>query len=166
MHEPQISLTGNLAFDPDVRFTSNGVAVADLRIASTRRYKLGEAWVDGETLWFDVACWKQLAENVGSSLKKGDKVTVAGRLVQKTWTREDGTSSVKLVIDASTVGVDLSRFPVRVEKPVRVGGAADALSDRWLDKSSGEIVAAPEGDPGPLVPFHDDEDLDVEERAA
>ena len=165
MNEPQIHLTGNLAFDPEVRYTPNGVPVVDLRVASTRRYKLGEDWHDGETLWFDVACWKQLAENVSGSLHKGDKVTVAGRLVQKSWTREDGTTSVKLVVDASAVGVDLSRFPVRVEKPVRAGGAADALSDRWADKTTGDAVAAPVGDPGPLVPFTD-EDLDDAEQAA
>ena len=126
MNEPQIHLTGNLAFDPEVRYTPNGVAVADLRVASTRRYKIGEDWHDGETLWFDVACWKQLAENVGSSLKKGDKVTVAGRLTQRTWIREDGSPSVKLVVDATAVGVELSRFPVKVLKPAREGSAAEA----------------------------------------
>lgn len=165
MNEPQIQLTGNLAFDPDVRYTPNGVPVVDLRVGTTRRYKVGEEWRDGETLWFDVACWKQLAENAGGSLKKGDKVTVSGRLVQKTWTREDGSSSVKLVIDAATVGVDLSRFPVRVEKPIRTGGAADALSDKWTDSLPGAVAEAAVGDPGPLVPFRDD-DVDLEEQAA
>ena len=131
MNEPQISLAGNLAFDPEVRYTPTGIAVVDLRVACTRRYKMGEEWIDGETLWFDVACWKQVAEHAAASLKKGDKVTVAGRLVQKTWTREDGSSTIKLVIDASAVGVDLSRYPVRVEKPIRPGSAAEAIPDRW-----------------------------------
>lgn len=142
MYEPQITLTGNIAFDPQVRYTPNGVPVVDLRVGTTKRYKLGDDWQDGETLWFDVACWKQLAENAGASLHKGDKVTVTGRLSQKTWVREDGTSSVKLVIDATTVGVDLSRFPVKVDKPIRVGGAADALIDEhegWVDHETGEI---------------------------
>lgn len=155
MHEPQIQLTGNLGYDPDVRYTPNGVAVVDLRVGTTPRVKMGEEWRDGETLWFDVACWKQLAENAGGSLKKGDKVTVSGRLLQKTWTREDGSSSVKLVIDATSVGADLSRFPVRVVKPIRAEGAAAALADKWADTSTGEIVDAPLGDPGPLVPMSD-----------
>lgn len=140
MNEPQITITGNLAFDPDVRITPTGVPVVDLRIASTRRTKVGEDWEDGETLWFDVACWKQLAENVGGSLHKGDRVTVEGRLIQKTWTREDGSTSVKLLIDARTVGVDLSRYPVRVLKPARVGGAGDLLADKWLVPDTGELV--------------------------
>ena len=155
MHEPQIQLTGNLGFDPDVRYTPNGVPVLDLRVGTTRRFKVGEEWRDGETLWFDVACWKQLAENAAGSLKKGDKVTVSGRLVQKTWTREDGSSSVKLVIDAATVGVDLSRYPVRVEKPIRPGGAADALSDKYVDVTPVAGVDALLGDPGPLVALSD-----------
>lgn len=163
MHEPQIHLTGNLAFDPEVRYTPNGVAVVDLRVATTRRFKMGEEWKDGETLWFDVACWKQLAENVGASLKKGDKVTVAGRLLQKSWTREDGTVSTKLVIDASAVGADLNRFPVKVTRPVRDGSIAEALPERWVNSDTG--VLAEVGDPGPLAPLTD-EDLEAAEEAA
>ncbi len=143
MNEPQIQLTGHLAFDPEVRTTSNGVPVTDLRVATSRRFKVGEEWQDGETLWFDVACWKQLAENVGSSLKKGDKVVVEGKLIQKTWVRDDGTSSVKLVVDARTVGVDLARYPVKVLKPVRPGSAGELLEGKWVSEETGEIADAP-----------------------
>jgi single-strand DNA-binding protein len=151
VNEPQIHLTGNLAFDPNLRTTPNGVSVLDLRVASTQRRKVGEEWQDGETLWFDVACWKQLAENASTSLHKGDRVTVSGRLAQKSWTKEDGTTGVKLVIDATAVGVDLSRYPVTVAKPVRESAAEGAFG--WAHMGTGEIVDAPTGDPGPLVPF-------------
>ena len=153
MNEPQIHLSGNLAFDPEVRTTPAGVPVVDLRVASTRRYKVGEEWEDGETLWFDVACWKQLAENIGGSLKKGDRVTVEGRLTQKTWIRDDGSASVKLVIDARTVGVDLARYPVRVLKPLRPGSAVEAFADKYLNEDTGEVVS------GPLVPLPDEEEV-------
>ena len=159
MNEPQISLSGNLAFDPSLRYTPNGVAVVDLRIASTQRRKVGDAWEDGETLWFDVACWKQLAEHVSTSLHKGDRVTVAGRLAQKSWKRDDGTEGVKLVVDATSVGVDLSRYPVSVLKPVRESAAQEVFPDRWVDRTTGEVVSAPLGDPGPLVPLPDDEEV-------
>lgn len=165
MNEPQISLTGNVAFDPVVRYTPNGVAVVDLRVGSTGRMKSGEEWKDRETLWFDVSCWKQLAENVGSSIKKGDGVTVSGRLTQRTWTREDGTKSVNLEIDATAVGVDLARCPARVQRPVRPGGSADAFPERWADRTTGEIVPTPETDFGPLVPFTD-AGFDEDEHAA
>lgn len=139
MNEPHISLTGNLAFDPVVRITPNGVPVLDLRVASTRRTKVGEDWEDGETVWFDVVCWKSLAENAGSSLHKGDRVTVEGRLTQKTWVREDGTSSSKLVIDARHLGIDLSRYPVRVLRPVLESSGANAFADKYFDDETGEV---------------------------
>ena len=90
-----------------------------------------------------MVCWKSLAENVGTSLNKGDRVTVEGRLTQKTWIRPDGTPSVKLVIDARSVGVDLSRYPVKVLKPVRPGSAAEAFADKYLDQVTGELVGGP-----------------------
>ncbi|MGB8652732.1 MAG: single-stranded DNA-binding protein [Mycobacteriales bacterium] len=140
MNEPQISLTGNLARDPELRFTPNGVPVADLRIGSTQRRRVGEQWEDGETLWFDVACWKQLAENVCASLKKGDRITVAGRLAQRSWARGDGSTGTTLVVDASAVGVDLGRYPVTVRKPVREGSAVEVFADRYLDAAGSDVA--------------------------
>ena len=163
MNEPQIHLSGNLAFDPTLRFTPNGVAVLDLRVGSTQRRKVGEQWQDGETLWFDVTCWKQVAENAAASLKKGDKVTVTGRLAQSSWTREDGTTSSKLVVDATAVGVDLARFPVTVNKPVRE--SAGEATFGWAHPQTGEVMPVPIGDSGPLVPF-DQEEREAEEVAA
>ncbi|MCW2501519.1 MAG: single-strand binding protein, partial [Frankiales bacterium] len=157
MHEPLISLTGNLAFDPTLRYTPNGVAVVDLRVASTQRRKAGEDWEDGETLWFDVACWKQLAENANASLHKGDRVTVTGRLAQKSWTREDGSTSVRLVVDATALGIDLTRHRITVVKPVRESAAEATFPDRWADTGGGPAGPPALGDAGPLVPVSDEE---------
>ncbi len=140
MYEPHIDLAGNLASDPTIRFTPNGHQVVDLRVATSRRYQVGEEWHDGETLWFDVACWKQLAANVAESLKKGDKVIVSGRLTQRSWTREDGSIGSTLVVDATNVGVDLARNPVVVKRPIREGSAAEALRDRWDTSASTEVA--------------------------
>lgn len=141
MNEPTIELTGHLGADPELRYTPNGAAVADLRIATTRRFKTGEEWQDGETMWFEVAVWNRLAEHVRESLHKGDKVMVKGRLLQRSWTRDDGTVSTKLVIDATGVGIDLGRAPVQVKLPVREGSAAASLPERW----------GSEGAPAPAV---------------
>ena len=127
MNNPQISLTGNLAFDPKLRVTANGSSVVDLRIATTPRKKVGEDWVDGETLWFDVSVWKQSAENIAHSLHKGDRVTVSGRLAQSTFIRDDGTEKVKLAVEGAMVGVDISRYPITVNKPVRDNAAEEAF---------------------------------------
>jgi single-strand DNA-binding protein len=131
VNEPTIELTGHLGADPTLRFTPNGVPVTDLRIATTRRFKIGEEWQDGETMWFEVAVWKQLAEHVAASVNKGDKVMVKGRLTQRSWTRDDGTITTKLVIDATGVGVDLGRAPVKVLLPVRESSAAGSFPERW-----------------------------------
>lgn len=151
MNEPQIQLSGNLAFDPTLRVTPSGLSVLDLRVGSTQRRKVGEEWQDGETLWFDVTCWKQVAENAASSLKKGDRVTVAGRLAQSSWVREDGSVSTKLVVDATAVGVDLARYPVEVKKPARESAGEKTFG--YAHPGTGEVMTAPIGDPGPLVPF-------------
>lgn len=142
MNEPTIELTGHLGADPDLRFTPNGFPVVDLRVATTRRFKVGEEWQDGETMWFNVSCWKQLAEHVAGSLHKGDKVVVTGRLSQSSWTREDGSVSSKLVIDATAVGIDLSRAPAKVMLPMREGSAAASLPEHWASEPAVEEAAA------------------------
>jgi single-strand DNA-binding protein len=147
VNNPQISLTGNLAFDPKIRFTPNGNPVVDLRIATTPRKKVGEDWVDGETLWFDVSVWKQFAENIAASLHKGDRVTVSGRLAQSTYIRDDGTAKVSLAVEGAVVGVDLSRYPITVNKPARSNAAEEAFG--------GEHAAEP-AQPGE-EPFDDAE---------
>lgn len=141
MNEPRISLTGFLGADPELRTTSNGVRVLDLRVATSRRIKVGEEWQDGETMWFEVACWNDLAENVSESLHKGDKVIIEGKLAQRTWVKDDGTSVPKLVIDAKTVGVDLGRYPVKVVKPMREGGAASTFAQERVNYTTGEVPA-------------------------
>jgi single-strand DNA-binding protein len=143
MNEPHIDLTGHLGADPTLRTTPNGVAVTDLRIATTRRYKVGEEWRDGETMWFEVAVWKQLAENVCATLKKGDKVCVSGRLLQRSWTREDGSVGASLVIDATAVGLDLGRSPAAVRRPMREGSAAAVLEERWQGAPETSSASSP-----------------------
>ena len=132
MNEPHIDFTGHLAFDPVVKFTPNGTSVVDLRVATTRRFKVGEEWQDGDTLWFDVACWKQLGENVAESVqegRQGDRQRAG--CCSARWAREDGSTGSTLVVDATHVGLDLSRSAAVVKRPIREGSAADALRDRW-----------------------------------
>jgi len=69
---------GNVAADPELRFTPAGVAVCNLRVMHTARYLDRESgeWTDGDTTTYDVACWRKLAENVAEGVQKGDTVTV------------------------------------------------------------------------------------------
>jgi single-strand DNA-binding protein len=87
----------------------HGVAVANLRVASTPRIKRKGQWMDGDTTWYSVSAWRSLADNIRDSVKKGDAVIVHGKLRTDAWKREDGQVSSTLLVEASFVGHDLSR---------------------------------------------------------
>jgi single-strand DNA-binding protein len=142
VNEPTITLVGHLGGDPELRYTPNGVAVCDLRVATTPRRQVGEEWFDRETLWFKLSCWRQVAEHVAGSFRKGDKVVVQGKLLQETYERKDGTTGVNLVIDATVVGADLSRCPVELKRPARTGSTADLMPEKWVDRETGEVLSA------------------------
>ncbi len=89
-------LAGNLTRDPELRFTQEGVPVASFSIAVNRVRSKSEA-VD----FFNVSCWRELAETVANYKKKGDPILVEGRLKYRTWQAPDGTkrSAVDVVAD-------------------------------------------------------------------
>ena len=150
MHEPLITVVGNVAGPPRQRTTPAGVAVSDFRIAATPRRldRAANTWSDGETIWFGVSTWRGLAEHVAASLKKGDRVVVSGRLTTRSWEVEGGERRTGLEIDAAHVGLDLARGPAEYVKP----GTLVVTEDPWL--SSGRVdqetgaVAAREPDLG------------------
>ncbi|MCU1672170.1 MAG: single-strand binding protein [Frankiales bacterium] len=147
MHEPQITITGNVAWPPRLRTLAGGTVVADFRVASTpRRFdKSTGTWSDLETTWFGITCWRGLAENAAASLKKGDRVVVTGSLVTRTWKNDAGETRTGLEIDAAAVGMDLSRGPVTQERPVRAERSSEPLESAWdgappADPLTGELV--------------------------
>jgi single-strand DNA-binding protein len=64
MADTHVTITGNLTADPEIKFTPNGAAVANFRIAVTARVRDGETWRDGETSYFRVNAWRALGEHV------------------------------------------------------------------------------------------------------
>jgi single-strand DNA-binding protein len=66
-------IVGNLVEDPEVRFTNNGIAVTNLRVAVTQRVQQDGQWRDGDTSFFKVNVWRGQAENLADSLSKGDR---------------------------------------------------------------------------------------------
>ena len=77
------TIVGNLVDDPELRFTNNGIAVANLRVAVTQRIQQDGEWRDGDTSFFKVNVWRGQAENLADFLTKGDRVMVTGRLRQR-----------------------------------------------------------------------------------
>ena len=92
----RVVLAGNLTRDPELRFTQEGVPVANFSIALNRVWSKSEA-VD----LFNVSCWRELGERVANYKRKGDPIVVEGRLQYRTWQTADGTkrSTVDVVAD-------------------------------------------------------------------
>jgi single-strand DNA-binding protein len=108
MPETFVSLVGNLTDDPEVRFTPQGTAVASFRLAVTPRVKDGGAWKDGDTSFFRVNAWRDLAEHVTDSLSKGDRALVVGRLKARSWEDKDtGERRSAVEVEAEEVGPSL-----------------------------------------------------------
>ena len=103
-----ITVRGFVATEPKSSTTPGGVATASFRLGSTdRRYdRAKDAWVDGNTNWFTVQGYRQLAGNIGCSIKKGQRVIVMGRLKMRSW-ENDGRIYHVAEIDAESVGHDL-----------------------------------------------------------
>jgi single-strand DNA-binding protein len=104
-----ITLTGLVATSPRHITTSEGLAITSFRLASNqRRFDRGQnAWVDGDTNWYTVTAFRQLGVHVASSIEKGQRVIVTGRVRVRDW--ESGEKSGTTVeIDAEAIGHDLT----------------------------------------------------------
>lgn len=102
------TMSGNLTRDPEIRYTRDGQASASFGVAVNRRWQVKgtDDWEES-TSFFDVVCWRDLAENVALSLVKGARVVVSGRLEQRTWENEDGDRRSRIELVADDVGASL-----------------------------------------------------------
>lgn len=87
----KVILIGNLGADPELRYTTSGVAVATLRLATSRRWKDKDGNMQDETEWHRVIVWNKSAEFCGNYLSKGSKIYVEGRLQTRKWQDQSGT---------------------------------------------------------------------------
>ena len=86
----KVMIIGNLGADPEMRYTANGSAVTEFRVASNRRYTTRDGEARDETEWFRVVTWNRLAEICSQYLSKGRQVYVEGRLQTRSWEGQDG----------------------------------------------------------------------------
>ena len=110
MNDTRITIVGNVVDEPRLRETKSGVKVASFRIASTsRRYdRENDRWVDNDSLFATVTCWRWMAENIAVSLHKGQPVIASGRLYSREY-KIDENLRVSYELDADAVGHDLAR---------------------------------------------------------
>ena len=115
-----VTITGNATRDPELRFTPSGQAVTSFGVAVNRRWqnRQTQEWEEA-TSFIDVTCWAQLAENVAESVGRGARVTVHGRLEQRSWETPDGDKRSKVEIVADDVAASLRWATVQITKNER-----------------------------------------------
>lgn len=104
-----VTIRGFVGTDVKCSVASSGLPITKFRLGSSARYfdKKTNAWADGDTNWYSVSMFRQLATNAGVSLQKGDRVIVTGRLRVRTWVNDEGKSGTTVEIDADSAGHDL-----------------------------------------------------------
>ena len=131
------TICGNLTREPEIRYTKEGQATTQLGVAVNRRWqdKTSGEWQEA-TSFFDVVCWRDLAENVALSLSKGMRVVVNGRLEQRSWETDDGEHRSKVEIVADEIGPSLRFATVDVHRLERRGGADDSVRSEDAEVTS------------------------------
>ena len=120
MADSTITIAGNLTRDPELRFTQGGRAVASFAVAVSYRFQSNGEWKE-ESSYFDVTAWGTLGENIASSLTKGTRVVVSGRLQQRRYETKEGEKRSAVEIVADEVGPSLRWATATVERTQRSG---------------------------------------------
>src|ERR671929_1885295 len=131
MSENSVTLVGNLTDDPELRFTAQGAAVANFRIAVSKRIRDAQTneWKDGETSFFRVNVWRQLAENVAESLAKGDRAVVIGRLKSRSWETPEGDKRSVVEVEADEVAPSLRWAIAKPQRATNGGKGKGEFND-------------------------------------
>lgn len=138
---PQVTITGTLTADPELRFTPSGVAVANFSIACNTRKKQGNDWVDGPATFVRCTVWKEYAENVAESLTRGTRVIAQGSLQQRDFETREGEKRTVLELQVEEIGPSLRWATARVNKAAKGnsgGGRSQAQEEPSGDWGSGD----------------------------
>ena len=95
----RVELLGRVGTDPELRYSQNGTAVCQLRLATDRRRQNGQAEAD----WHSVVCFGKLAEAVAEYVQKGNRVFVAGSLAQNSYEGQDGQRKHRTEVHAQEI---------------------------------------------------------------
>ncbi len=145
-----VTVTGNATREPELRFTPSGQAVANFGVAVNRRWqnRQTQEWEEAVS-FFDITCWANLAENVAETVGKGTRVTITGRLDQRSWETQEGDKRSKVEIVADDVAISLRWATAEVQRNERPDGGSGR-------PSGGGGGSAPRPDTPP--PYNPDEE--------
>lgn len=137
-----VTVVGNLASDPELRYTSSGTAMANISVAVNRRWQdRNNEWQE-ETSFFRGTVWREQAESVAESLHKGDRVIITGSLEQRSWETPEGDKRSVVELRIDELGPSLRWATATVNKTTRSGGS-------WGDAPSMPAAPVARDDFGP-----------------
>jgi single-strand DNA-binding protein len=111
-----MTVVGNLARDPELRYTPTGHAFASFTIASTERVRDGNGWKDGATTWVRCTAWRDLAEHAAETLHQGTRVVATGNVHQREYQDKDGSRRTDWELNVTDCGPSLLFATARVTK--------------------------------------------------
>jgi single-strand DNA-binding protein len=141
--ETIITVVGNLTADPELRYTQNGLPVANFTIASTPRNfdRAANEWKDGEALFLRASVWREFAEHVAGSLTKGSRVIATGRLKQRSYETKEGEKRTSIELEVDEIGPSLRYATAQVTRAASTGGQGGG-------QSRGQVADQPWSTPG------------------
>lgn len=147
-----ILIRGFTASDPALSTLPNGVPVVNFRLASTPRWQDATGtWKEGTTNWYTVKAYRRLAQNIATSIEKGQPLVVSGRQRISRWNREDGTQGTTVEVDALGIGHDLnygtSTFARTVEKRAVNEGAMQGAPQQSAPQQGTPLQGMPQDAP-------------------
>ena len=163
--ETVITVVGNLTSDPELRYTQNGLAVANFTIASTPRTfdRQANEWKDGEALFLRASVWREFAEHVAGSLTKGSRVIAQGRLRQRSYETKEGEKRTSIELEIDEIGPSLRYATAQVTRAQSSRGeggfgGSPAVEQPWAasapsDPSAGADVWNTPGSYNDETPF-------------
>lgn len=120
-NEVQMTLCGNLTADPEIRYSQNGIPVANFTIAQTPRTfdKSKNEWVDGEAIFIRCSVWRDYAENAAATLTKGMRVIATGRFKVRSWEDKEGNKRTSNEMEVDEIGPSLRYAQAAVQRVQR-----------------------------------------------
>ncbi len=142
--ETVITVVGNLTADPELRYTQNGLPVANFTIASTPRNfdRASGEWKDGEALFLRASVWREFAEHVAGSLTKGSRVIATGRLKQRSYQDREGNNRTAIELEVDEIGPSLRYATAQVTRAAGGSGSGggqsrpQAVEEPWATPGS------------------------------
>lgn len=134
----KVLLMGNLTKDPELRYTPQGTAVVNLRLAVNRRFRDRNQELKEETCFVTVVVWDKQAETSNQYLHKGSPVFVEGRMQSRSW--EDNSGQKRNVIEVRAERVQfLGKAPNKENGPQHEESHDEpSTEDKWMEESEGE----------------------------